>query len=183
MTRQVKFFLVFAAIGLSLSACQNQKNDDFENTTDSSPFNAAFIIMDKSQPAYRVFTSVSKNSSNKQIAELEEFVNDNEFILKLETEDFYNNIEDHTFAGIVENQYQSEIISGNLQDFLEKNFNTPIGITWNGGISFTFNDYQEAEQKYQDYLDNPQEYLAKPLPSLKMDPHHPLNHFPPLTEN
>lgn len=54
----------------------------------------------------------------------------------------------------------------------------PWGVTWNGGIALTENDYAWAEKRYRLYREKPRRY--RPMQNQPADPNHPGNFLPML---
>jgi hypothetical protein len=81
---------------------------------------------------------------------------------------------------VVKNEYPQHRVADGLVALLAQNEGTPIGLTWNGGIAITNNDYQHAQRTFRRYQDDAGEYERTRNNDPRGDPVHPRAHFEPL---
>jgi hypothetical protein len=74
---------------------------------------------------------------------------------------------------------ESKVVEG-IIELLRRYASTPFGLTWNGGVALTFNDYEHAKRIHKKYLSDPEEYAATRLEDPRRDPIHPKAHFAAL---
>lgn len=77
---------------------------------------------------------------------------------------------------VVRNDYQGGRTEEGIVALIKKYPGTPFGVTWNGGIAYTRNDYQAAKKAFESF--NTPEGFTKPEP--EKDPVAPINHLKPL---
>jgi hypothetical protein len=77
---------------------------------------------------------------------------------------------------IVRNDYPGGRTEEGIVALIKKYPGTPFGVTWNGGIAFTRNDYQVAKKTFEAF--NTSAGFTKPEP--EKDPVAPINHLKPL---
>lgn len=130
----------------------------------------AFVVIDTNNPAFTVFISRSfKQLSQSAVREIIDHIN------VLDLNEFLNNAPRHIQQHIKFDAYKDGRIVGAFCNALKKK-PIPIGLTWDGGIAFTYGDYRYAEQTYKKYKHNPEEYMREQDASA--DPVRPSNHIP-----
>ena len=77
---------------------------------------------------------------------------------------------------VVRNDYQGDRTEEGIVALVKKYPGTPFGVTWNGGIAYTRNDYQAAKKAFEAF--NTPEGFIKPKPD--QDPVLPINHLKSL---
>lgn len=86
----------------------------------------------------------------------------------------------HLLPRILKNEYpQSRVVDG-LQQLLTKFPGAEFGLTWNGGVAVTRNDFQHARRTHSAYQFNPAEYERTRIRDPRADPVRPESHFGPL---
>ena len=83
-------------------------------------------------------------------------------------------------AGQKRNDYPGIELTQGVLDLLQAYPSTPIGVTWNGGLAFTYNDYQHAKRMLEKFQQDPAAYEAERPKDRQRDPVHPLNHLDAL---
>lgn len=84
-------------------------------------------------------------------------------------------------AQIRENAYPDSRTVEGIVALIRTYPGTPFGLTWNGGIAFTYNDYQYAKHIYRQYQDDPEGYRKQQAGmDPRGDPINPGNHLGPL---
>lgn len=81
---------------------------------------------------------------------------------------------------VIRNEYPELALREGLLAVLAENPGVPIGVTWNGGIAITANDYSHARRSYDAFRLDPARYEREKPQDRHRDPAHPLNHFEPL---
>ena len=133
------------------------------------------VLIDMSDPAYTVYAGLpAENAENvrakianqpAKLVTFKELADDRGALIgaQIKIDDYPNS---RAVDGIVE--------------LVKKYPGTPFGITWNGGIAFTRNDYTFAKRQYAAYNKNPEEYRQAQKPDSATDPVYPPNHLGPL---
>lgn len=136
-----------------------------------------FVLIDETESAYIVYAGIGKD----KIGEIREKLSNapqEVHIVSLET--FMQNSEKYIKAHIVKDEYpESRAVEG-VVELIRKFPGTPFGITWNGGIAITHNDYQYAKRIYEQYKADPKSYELTRNRDLRVDPIHPKGHLGPL---
>ena len=82
---------------------------------------------------------------------------------------------------IKENYYPNIDVAKGLSELIKRGFASDgLGLTWNGGIALTHNDFSYAQKTYGSYLVNPKDKNLRKARNL--DPVHPQNHLRLLDE-
>jgi hypothetical protein len=134
-----------------------------------------FVLIDWGDAAYTVYAGLTADQADKakakistepaQLVSFTEFAEGrSKFIGERITIDEYAN--SRAIDGIVE--------------LVRKFPGTPFGITWNGGIAFTRNDYQYAKRQFSVYSKSPEEYKQSRSSAPNSDPVNPKGHLGPL---
>ncbi|MBC3916090.1 hypothetical protein H8L32_01205 [Undibacterium sp. CY18W] len=149
----------------------------------SMPAKAApgYVIIDVSKPDVTSYTSIPKSRTDADLDKLRGQVSAQAGVSMETWEAFKNNLHLLVEAKIKKNEYPELIIKEGLADFLEKFEGIPLGLTWNGGIALTYNDYIHAKRTYQQYLGKP-DSVAR-VSERNRDPVHPANHLKVLGLN
>lgn len=137
---------------------------------------ADFVIIYKKQAAYTVFVGISQAKLDAVKAKL---ANEPDTSL-LTWEVFSHHTDKYVKAQIVRDEYpDSRTVSG-IVELIRKFPDTPIGLTWNGGIAITHNDYRYAINTYKQYQSDPTAYLRLRKQDPRVDPVNPKGHLRPL---
>lgn len=137
-----------------------------------------FVVVDQSEPAFIVFTGIPKNIDKKKLKEISSMVSNQEKLSMLTWEQFLESVNEYAHSVIVRNDYPNTRVVDGLVCLVasERGSGAPWGLTWNGGIALTFNDYQHARRTYELYRTNPASY--KPIRDPRKDPINPGGHLP-----
>jgi hypothetical protein len=138
------------------------------------------VLIDHSHPAYTVLLGFSTSQLADITAKLNAAGTNTADINIIDWSAFRTNPQDQLAGRIQHDDYpDSDTISGVLE--LVRRFpGTAIGLTWNGGIAITRNDYRHAEQSYQQYQKDPTGYEQQRSRDPRRDPVYPDNHLRPL---
>ena len=78
------------------------------------------------------------------------------------------------------NDYPEVDLAAAMPQVLLRYEGTPIGITWNGGLAITGNDYRHAAKTFTAYNADPASDAARKVSDRRRDPVHPSNHLDAL---
>jgi len=90
------------------------------------------------------------------------------------------NVDKYVRGRIAKDDYPGSGVVSGIVALLDKYPGGPIGLTWNGGVAITYNDYQHAKKTYQKYLADPSEYERTRTHDPRLDPVNPRGHLGPL---
>ncbi|MBN2370299.1 MAG: hypothetical protein JXO72_07420 [Vicinamibacteria bacterium] len=99
---------------------------------------------------------------------------------RVDWESFEKHKERYVHSRIVKNDYPQHRVVDGLMALLARNEGLPIGLTWNGGIAVTNNDYEHARRMFRQYQNDASDYERTRNRDPKADPVHPRAHFEPL---
>jgi hypothetical protein len=142
----------------------------------ATPASDRIVLIVSDDSAYTVFLRISA-------ARLEEIKAKSPGLTSAEQvswESFKQGRDRYVRSHIVKNEYPQHRVADGLAALLEQNEGTPIGLTWNGGIAITNNDYQHAKRTRRQYEDDPAEYERSRVDDPRGDPVHPRGHFESL---
>lgn len=133
-----------------------------------------FVLIEKQEPAYIVYIGISESIEEESLDEIKAIASEEESVQLISWEEF----EGIDLASeIILNEYENLEVGKGIVGLIQLYPMTPFGLTWNGGIAFPFNDYQFAEDIYQQYQANSDTYLQTNERDLKEDPINPQNHL------
>lgn len=132
------------------------------------------VVIEQTTPAYTVFAGLTDEQKAKFDAQRPA---DSELV---DWPDFPADAEKHVTARIVHDDYPNVDVTAGVLALIRRYPGAPIGLTWNGGIAITYNDYRHAETGYAMYQKDPKAYEAWRPHDRRADPIHPLNHLGPL---
>ena len=137
-----------------------------------------FVVVDQGEMAFTVFRGISKNMGKDKFESIKQIVSSQETLIMLTWKQFLKSVNKYARSVILINDYPNIRIVDGLVCLVasKKGTGAPWGLTWNGGIALTFNDYQHARRTYDSYKANPASY--KPLRDLRRDPVNPGGHLP-----
>lgn len=131
------------------------------------------VLIDRSEPSYTVYMHVPAEF----VAEVRSQSAGQPGLELVPWAGFAERSAELVAARIVHDAYPGARAVEGVVALLERYPGTPIGLTWNGGIAITRNDYQFAKRSYTNHLARPGEY-APPPPQA--DPVRPGAHLGPL---
>jgi len=137
-----------------------------------------FVAIDQHEPAFIIFTGIPKNLDEKKLEEIKLKVSSREKLTLLTWQQFLERVDEYARLVILKNDYPNIRIVDGLVCLVasKKGTGAPWGLTWNGGIALTRNDYKHARQTYESYKANPASY--KPIRDPRADPVNPGGHLP-----
>ena len=137
-----------------------------------------FVVVDQMEPAFIVFTGIPKTIDREQFEKIKLQVSERETLRMLSWEQFLESVNDYARSVMLRNNYPDINIVDGLVCLVasKQGSGAPWGLTWNGGIALTRNDYQHARRTYESYKADPDSY--KPIRNPRKDPIHPGGHLP-----
>lgn len=137
-----------------------------------------FVVVSQNEPAFIVFTGIPKDIDNGQFEKIKQQVSSRETLTMLTWEQFLESVNAYAKSVILRNDYPNVRVVDGIVCLVgsKRGTGAPWGLTWNGGIALTFNDYQHARRTYESYKANPAAY--KPIRDPRKDPVNPGGHLP-----
>ena len=161
--------LVFYFLCLSFANAEDNKNSNHEE-------GSRFVVIDQRDSAYIVFTGIRKNTDEKKLGELRTKVAELDNVSMVTWEQFTVDVDKYAQSVMKTNDYTNYQVIKGLMCLVWKQPGGPWGLTWNGGIALTFNDYRYAKQRYESYTANPDSY--SPMRDPRRDPINPGGFLP-----
>lgn len=124
------------------------------------------------------FISVPKHLPAENLRQLSEYIAKDSRMSLVTWAEFKSDLAKHVSAHIRRNDYPEVDVAAGLIRLLERYDSTPFGLTWNGGLAITGNDYRRAKLTYEGYVKDPNSVAREP--DSNRDPVHPDNHLGPL---
>lgn len=166
MIRTMRLLFLLAVVLTELVGCA---------TTPPHLTDRDFVVIDTSRPAYTVYLGIPADRYEAVRSRLE--LAQTASVQMLSWEAFSADPDRYVASRIQRNDYPDQKTVPGILELLKRFPGTPIGLTWNGGIAITRNDYHYAEQTYQRYLANPS---AEVREDPRKDPVNPKAHLGPL---
>lgn len=132
----------------------------------------ALVVVDTSERAYTVFMAISAEDLDKARSRIA----GKPGVAIITRSKLEKKKEHYIGSRILRDEYAGSDAVDGILDLLAKYRDAPFGLTWNGGLAFTFNDYQHAKKLYEAYLKDPVEYERAGTPH----PINPKGHLGPL---
>jgi hypothetical protein len=133
-----------------------------------------FVLIDRTEEAYTVYAGIPKNTLGDITARLS---NAPHGIALTTWEAFTQESDKYVKAQIVQDEYPESRTMAGVVELVRKFPGTPIGLTWNGGIAITSNDYQHAKRLYGQYKTDPASYERTRHRDPRADPINPTRHL------
>ena len=137
-----------------------------------------FVVIDQNEEAFTVFTGIPKHIDKDELERIKQKVSERETLIMLTWEQFLETIDEYARSVIRVNDYPNvRIVDGIVCLVASKQGSgAQWGLTWNGGIALTRNDYNHARRTYESYKANPASY--KPTQDPRSDPVNPAGKLP-----
>ena len=137
-----------------------------------------FVLVDQSEPSFIVFTGIPKTLDAKTLDEIAQKVSSQETLTMLGWQQFLENVNEYARSVVLRNDYPTVRIVDGIVCLVGSRQGTgaPWGLTWNGGIALTRNDYDHARRTYESYKADPASY--RPIRDPRKDPVNPRGHLP-----
>lgn len=182
--RHYSAFFLLLTIFLSLSGCGTGISPSPSLATAGSGAHPAgqsasqYVVIDQSEPAFTVFTGIPQNLEKAKLDKLKALVAENKELTLLPWQAFLTRVDGYAHSVMLRNDYPDTRVVDGIVCLVGSKQGTgaPWGLTWNGGIALTFNDYQYARRSYAAYKANPAAY--EPVSDPRKDPVNPGGHLP-----
>lgn len=137
-----------------------------------------FVVVDQGEKAFTVFTGIPKNIDKNNLERIKQKVSGRDTLVMLSWEQFLESVNEYARLVILINDYPSTRIIDGIVCLVASKQGTgaPWGLTWNGGVALTRNDYNHARRTYELFKANPASY--KPVRDPRRDPVNPRGHLP-----
>lgn len=142
-------------------------------------FKIVFVVIDQTEKAYTVYYGIPEWKEKKKIDEIKANIEKEGGGSIIGWEEFSQNADSYVKSRIVRNEYDDISVINGIIELIKKYSLTPIGLTWNGGVAITRNDYQHAMETYTRYMKDSSEYI-RVKKDIRSDPVNPMAHFGPL---
>jgi hypothetical protein len=136
------------------------------------------VVIDPSEQSATTFVSLPRTLPPEMFQEIKDNLKPEKGAYLVTWGDFKRNPQKHVQPCIRRNDYPEVDVAGGLALLLERYEGLPFGLTWNGGLALTRNDYQHASQTYATFLKDPRSVAR--AKDIRADPVHPANHLGPL---
>jgi hypothetical protein len=132
-----------------------------------------YVVVDQLEPAFIVFTGIPKTIDKEQLERIKAQVAGRDTLIMLTWEQFIAKVDDYAQSVMLRDDYPDvDVVDGIVCLVASENgTGAPWGLTWNGGIALTFNDYQHVRRTYKLYKADPASY--KPIRDSRRDPVNP----------
>jgi hypothetical protein len=137
-----------------------------------------YVVIDITARHVATFISVPKTFPPTDLQKLNEKIAQTEGISLMSWDEFKGDPAKHIKSQIRRNDYMEVDVVRGLSQLLERYERTPFGLTWNGGLAVTGNDYQYSARSYKAFTNNPNTFSREA--DRRKDPVHPDNHIEPL---
>jgi hypothetical protein len=170
---------VIALVAVSLIGCATSatKPADGSAVAARSDINidsvSKLVVVDQGEPVFTVFTGIPEDIGGERFQDIKLKVAENETLTMLTWQEFLEHVDEYARSVVLRNDYPNiKIVDGIVCLVASKRgVGAPWGLTWNGGIALTFNDYQHARRTYESYKADPAAY--KPIRDQRRDPINP----------
>lgn len=142
----------------------------FSAKTDAPPIE--LVMIDARQPAYTVLIGIPRENVEQVKKQPKE-----DGVTLMSWKAFETDAETLIVKGIVKNDYPDIPLVKGISALLKLYPAMPFGVTWNGGVAVTYNDYKHAEKMYDLHQKSADEYEQKKPKDLASEPIHPENQF------
>jgi hypothetical protein len=137
----------------------------------------SFVLIDRTNPAYVLYFHLPREELAGIRALIDEPERSHMVVDLVGWQQFTEQYEQHTIVYTTRQDYPEVRVGEGIVALLERFPGAPFGLTWNGGIAYTRNDYNFTIASYEAYLKDPGAYNKRERAG---DPVHPHNHLIPL---
>lgn len=141
------------------------------------PVDPALVVVDHSERAYAVLMAVRRDTPDDELEELRSQVATKEKVELVSWEEFLGERQRLLNSRIVKDEYPGSKAVEGIVELLRRYARTPFGLSWNGGVAITFNDYEHAKRLYKRYLEDPEAYARTRSKDPRADPLNPRSHL------
>lgn len=132
------------------------------------------LVIDPSDQHATTFVGIPPSLAAKDLQKIKDGLAQRKGAYLLSWSDFKSNPHKHVKQYIRRNDYPEVDVVAGLSQLVERYSGKPFGLTWNGGLAVTNNDYRHAARTYSAHLSNPDATVRR---DRKSDPVHPANHL------
>lgn len=137
-----------------------------------------YVVIDSTARHVATFISVPKTLPPADLQKLSEKIAQTEGTIMMSWDEFKSDPAKHVKTQIRRNDYLEVDVVRGLAQLLERYERTPFGLTWNGGLAVTGNDYQYSARSFKAFNNDPSTFSREA--DRRRDPVHPANHIEPL---
>ena len=168
----------FGLLNIVLGSTSSYRNTVTSRTNLEINSASQFVVVDQSEPAFIVFTGIPNDIDKDQLGKIKKNVSSKKSLTMLTWQHFLGSVNGYAQSVILRNDYPDTRVVDGIVCLLASKQGTgaPWGLTWNGGIALTYNDYQHAIRTYKSYKANPTAY--RPIQDPRRDPVNPGGHLP-----
>lgn len=135
------------------------------------------VAIDPSAQHTTYFVALPKSLTAEQLQNLNRALAERKGAFMVSWDEFKADPKRYVQQFIRRNDYPEVDVVNGMTRLIERYAGTEFGLTWNGGLAVTQNDYKHASQTYRLFLKDSD--LPK-RPEQRADPVHPSNHLEPL---
>ena len=135
-----------------------------------------YVVISKENSAYTVFVSISEEKKNEVKDEYKDYRN----IEIVPLESFLKNRGRYVGQHVIKDEYPNSHAIDGIVELILRFPETPVGLTWNGGVAITRNDYNFAEDTFYRFNSDSLNYKKAKNREHRADPVHPRVHLAPL---
>ena len=135
-----------------------------------------YVVISKENSAYTVFAGISEAKKNAAKGPYE----DNSSIEMVPLESFLKDRSKYVEKHVIKNEYPNSKAVDGIVELIRRFPGTPVGLTWNGGVAITRNDYMYAEDTFYRFDKDPENYKKASIEDKRADPVNPRIHLDPL---
>lgn len=117
-----------------------------------------YLAISSPEPAYTIYLGLPE-LTEKQKKEVHEEGASGETEL-LEWEEFLKNRDKYIGSRMKRNDYPGAGLQEKLPELIEHYPGVQVGLTWNGGIAISYNEFSHARRSYGKFLKDPEGYKA-----------------------
>lgn len=175
-------FLIVLVSGLPGPAASGQQGEAaaMSSVQIPDPVDPELVVVDHSEPAYAVFMAVPTDMPQEELEELRSQLGERENVELVPWKEFLEKKSRLVDSRILKDEYPGSRAREGIGEVLRRYPKTPIGLTWNGGIAMSFNDYEHAKRMYKAYRADPEAYARRKPEDPAADPVNPRAHLGPL---
>ena len=140
----------------------------------------AQVLIDPSDQYAMTVMSISRRMSASELDALNARLAARKGARIVSWEKFSTNVGREINQFVRRNDYPDVDLAATVPQVLSRYEGTPIGITWNGGMAVTGNDYRHAAKTFTAYSIDPRSDAARAINDRRRDPVHPANHLDAL---
>lgn len=149
----------------------------------AQPALPAQVLIDPSDQYAMTLMSISRRTSTSELDKLNARLASRKGARIVSWDTFSKEVGHEIRQFIRRNDYPDVNLATAIPQVLMRYEGTPIGITWNGGLAITGNDYRHAAKAFAAYSADPPSTAAgtnAPVTDRRRDPVHPANHLEAL---